>query len=98
MAYEYENETKNLITKLSGVWVESEKKEILKELQEVYRKAKACEYLKEEMRSMFVWGYDLPKGTPSKYMNEAYGIVFKTMCELDGTNEFSNLLSDLEDK
>ena len=41
MAYEYENETKNLITKLSGVWVESEKKEILKELQEVYRKAKA---------------------------------------------------------
>lgn len=39
MAYEYENETKNLITKLSGVWVESEKKEILKELQEVYFKA-----------------------------------------------------------
>lgn len=39
MAYEYE--MKNLITKLSGVWVESEKKEILKELQEVYRKAKA---------------------------------------------------------
>ena len=98
MAYEYENETKNLITKLSGVWVESEKKEILKELQEVYRKAKAWEYLKEETRSMFVWGYDLPKGTPSKYMNEAYGIVFKTMCELDGTNEFSNLLSDLGDE
>ena len=65
---------------------------------ELKRKAKAWEYLKEEMRSMFVWGYDLPKGTPSKYMNEAYGIVFKTMCELDGTNEFSNLLSDLEDK
>ena len=40
MAYEYENETKNLITKLSGVWVESEKKEILKELEEVYQKAK----------------------------------------------------------
>ncbi|MDW4026505.1 DUF1024 family protein [Staphylococcus saprophyticus] len=39
MAYEYE--MKNLIAKLSGVWVESEKKEILKELQEVYRKAKA---------------------------------------------------------
>ncbi|MDW3859293.1 hypothetical protein QI313_02425 [Staphylococcus saprophyticus] len=41
MAYEYE--TKNLIAKLSGVWVESEKKEILKELQEVYRKAKAMD-------------------------------------------------------
>lgn len=39
MAYEYE--MKNLIAKLSGVWVESEKKEILKELEEVYRKAKA---------------------------------------------------------
>ncbi|MDW4134789.1 hypothetical protein QI239_11535 [Staphylococcus saprophyticus] len=39
MAYEYD--MKNLIAKLSGVWVESEKKEILKELQEVYRKAKA---------------------------------------------------------
>lgn len=94
MAYEYE--MKKLITKLSGVWVESEKEEILKELQEVYRKAKAWEELKEEIRSMFVWGSDLPKGTPSKYMNEAYGIVFKKICELDGTNEFRNLLSDLE--
>ena len=37
MAYEYE--MKNLIAKLSGVWVENEKKEILKELQEVYFKA-----------------------------------------------------------
>lgn len=45
MAYEYE--MKNLIAKLSGVWVESEKKEILKELQEVYRKAKAFEEIKE---------------------------------------------------
>lgn len=43
MAYEYE--TKNLVAKLSGVWVESEKKEILKELQEVYRKAKAFDKL-----------------------------------------------------
>lgn len=45
MAYEYE--MKNLIAKLSGVWVESEKKEILKELQEVYRKAKAYDKLVE---------------------------------------------------
>lgn len=47
MAYEYE--MKNLIAKLSGVWVESEKKEILKELQEVYRKAKAYDLLKEDL-------------------------------------------------
>ena len=47
----YENETKNLISKLSGVWVESEKKEILKELQEVYRKAKAFDtFLKYKER------------------------------------------------
>jgi len=45
MAYEYE--TKNLIAKLSGVWVESEKKEILKELQEVYRKACAFDRIAE---------------------------------------------------
>ncbi|ASN69450.1 hypothetical protein 7F15_56 [uncultured Caudovirales phage] len=45
MAYEYD--MKNLIAKLSGVWVESEKKEILKELQEVYRKAKAYDKLVE---------------------------------------------------
>ncbi|MDW4150195.1 hypothetical protein QI200_12820, partial [Staphylococcus saprophyticus] len=48
MAYEYE--MKNLIAKLSGVWVESEKKEILKELQEVYRKAKAWDLLKDELK------------------------------------------------
>lgn len=47
MAYEYD--MKNLIAKLSGVWVESEKKEILKELQEVYRKAKAYDLLKEDL-------------------------------------------------
>ncbi|WP_204174246.1 DUF1024 family protein [Staphylococcus sp. GDY8P19P] len=45
MAYEYE--MKKLITKLSGVWVDSEKKEILKELQEVYRKAKAFDEIAE---------------------------------------------------
>ena len=45
MVYKYE--MKNLIAKLSGVWVESEKKEILKELHEVYRKAKAFDKLVE---------------------------------------------------
>ncbi|MDT0703931.1 hypothetical protein RM652_12440 [Mammaliicoccus sciuri] len=51
--------------------------------------------LKDEMRETFIYGYDLEEGTPSKYMNEAYGIVFKRICELDGTHEFSNLLHDL---
>ena len=54
--------------------------------------------LKDEIREAYIFGYELPKDTPSKYMNEAYGIVFKEMCKLDGTNEFNNLLSDLEDE
>ena len=95
MAYEYEGK---LLDYASGSKTYEEYKAMTQELQEVYHKAKAWEYLKEEMRSMFVWGSDLPKGTPSKYMNEAYGIVFKEMCELDNTNDFSNLLSDLGDE
>ncbi|MGX0001476.1 hypothetical protein [Staphylococcus cohnii] len=95
MECEYESK---LLDYASDSKTYEEYKAMSQELKEVYRKAKAWEYLKEEMRSMFVWGYDLPKGTLSKYMNEAYGIVFKSMCELDGTNEFSNLLSDLEDE
>ncbi|KOR13953.1 hypothetical protein AMC75_03480 [Staphylococcus carnosus] len=55
----------------------------------------AWQELKEELREMFIYGYHLEEFTPSKYMNEAYGIVFKIMCEMDNTNEFSNLLSDL---
>ena len=51
--------------------------------------------LKDELREMFIYGYHLEEGTPSKYMNEAYGIVFKKMCELDNTNDFSNLLDDM---
>ncbi|MFF7956519.1 hypothetical protein [Staphylococcus saprophyticus] len=54
--------------------------------------------LKDELREMFIYGYHLEEGTPSKYMNEAYEIVLKRICELDGTNEFSNLISDLEDE
>ena len=54
--------------------------------------------LKDEIREMYIYGYHLEEGTPSKYMNEAYGIVFKKMCELDNTNEFSNLLNDLGDE
>lgn len=50
----YENETKNLIAKLSGVWVESEKKEILKELQEVYRKAEAFDEVIKNVKTEFV--------------------------------------------
>ena len=49
----YESETKNLIAKLSGVWVESEKKEVLKELQEVYRKAKIFDDINKLLVEVF---------------------------------------------
>ena len=35
--------------------------------------------LKDEIREMFIYGYDLEEGTPSKYMNEAYGIVCESI-------------------
>src|SRR5699024_8191483 len=101
MAYEYENETKNLITKLSGVWVESEKKEILKELQEVYRKAKAWEKLKEllmEEYPEFAHLADVSNGDWERGLLVKHEDMLYYMDKLDGTNEFSNLLSDLEDE
>lgn len=105
MAYESIDRLKKYMQKKIDAIVTGEKvtfninaHQLLNEINEMERKAKAWEELKEEMRSMFVWGSDLPKGTPSKYMNEAYGIVFKKMCELDNTNEFSNLLNDLGDE
>ncbi|MCP1288312.1 hypothetical protein NK211_13080 [Mammaliicoccus sciuri] len=55
----------------------------------------AWQTLKDEMRETFIYGYNFEEGTPSKYMNEAYEIVFRRMCKLDGTKEFSNILHDL---
>ena len=74
MAYEYENETKNLITKLSGVWVESEKKEILKELQEVYRKAKAFDEIREIEKTSDITGYH---EDAESYMYEVEHVIEK---------------------
>ena len=99
MAYEYE--TKNLITKLSGVWVESEKKEILKELQEVYQKAKAWDSLKELLMKEYpsvVHLADLSNGDGERGELSKHEDILRHMDQLDGTNEFSNLLSDLEDE
>lgn len=64
--------------------------------QDAKRKAEAWDKQKDELREMVVFGCNLEENTPSKYMNEAYKIVFKKMCELDCTNDFKNLLSDLE--
>ena len=71
MMYEHKAMISNSISKNKDYFFTTTAKDMKNELEEVYRKAKAWDELKEEMRSMFVWGYDLPKGTPSKYMNES---------------------------
>ena len=79
MAYEYE--TKNLITKLSGVWVESEKKEILKELQEVYQKAKGFDEITklEKQTSLYsiVGKEDVELGTEIRKIINKYNDRYK---------------------
>lgn len=50
MAYEYEENINNTVNKLSGVWLVEDKVKILKELQEVYRKAKAWDNYIAEVR------------------------------------------------
>ena len=70
--------------------------ELINDMAEVKRKAEAWDKQKKQLREMVIFGCHLEENTPSKYMNEAYKIVFKKMCELDCTNDFQNLLSDLE--
>ncbi|MDS3836315.1 hypothetical protein [Staphylococcus hominis] len=64
--------------------------------QDAKRKAEAWDKQKDELREMVTFGCHFEEDTPSKYMNVAYRIVLKIMCELDGTNDFKNLSSDLE--
>ena len=64
--------------------------------QDAKRKAEAWDKQKDELREMVTFSCHFEEDTPSKYMNVAYRIVLKIMCELDGTNDFKNLSSDLE--
>ena len=112
MAYEYENETKNLITKLSGVWVESEKKEILKELQEVYRKAQAFDnYMVDLAKTIETFPHDYIKN--DNFAKETYEFYMKSKEDfiksyenevgrkhelIHDIAEYDRILSDLEDE
>lgn len=75
---------------------------LLKEVEEVYRKAKAWQELKEEnikrytgLRTLILKGYEDPSDV---YYLAVFADELKQMDELDGTNEFSNLLNDTEDE
>ena len=98
MTYEYEDK---LLDYVSHSKTYEEYKAMSQELQEVYRKAKAWEELKgllmEEYPQLIrMWESTHGEGEHAEYYktNE----MLEHMDKLDGTNEFSNLLSDLEDE
>ena len=93
MTYEYEKENKE------AAMINPPKAN--RELQEVYRKAKAWDSLKELLMKEYpqlirMWESTHGEGEHAEYCkaNE----ILERMDKLDSTNEFSNLLSDLEDE
>lgn len=97
MAYEFENDIENALID-SPAYLEDG---TFDELQEVYRKARAWEELKELLMEEYpqlirTWELTHGEGEHAEYCkaNE----ILENMDKLDGTNEFSNLLSDLEDE
>lgn len=89
MAYEYEHRLKNRLLDLAfDTWEETVQCEReYRELQDVYRKAKAWEQFKEEKMNDYITWSNAEKRNDLIRMDK-----------LDGTNEFRNLLSDLEDE
>ena len=109
MTYEYEETIKEELefTDLDNT---DNQDKMLKELQEVYRKAKAWEELKnkltedyiEQIRYINQYSITDANDTWSSGWNMSTAQQLYTdlhlMDQLDGTNEFSNLLNDLEDE
>jgi len=54
--------------------------ELINDMQNVKRKAEAWDKQKDELREMVTFGCHFEEDTPSKYMNVAYRIVLKIMC------------------
>lgn len=101
MAYEYEKEN---IRKLNSYNVLSGGTNITKpidELQEVYRKAKAWDSLKELLMKEYpsvVHLANVSNGEGERGEMSKHEEVLEYMDKLDGTNEFRNLLRDMEDE
>lgn len=73
--------------------------ELINDMQHVKRKAEAWIDLKKEMIEMYlvlVIDVETTSGECEKGMLYQLGKHLKRMDELDGTNDFKNLLSDLE--
>ena len=109
MTYEYEETIKEELefTDLDNT---DNQDKMLKELQEVYRKAKAWEELKNKLTEDYIeqiryinqhsitdandtWSSGWNMSTAQQLYTDLHLID-----QLDGTNEFSNLLNDLEDE
>lgn len=79
--------------------VSKERDKIINDMAEVKRKAEAWIDLKKEMIEMYlvlVIDVETTSGECEKGMLYQLGKHLKRMDELDGTNDFKNLLSDLE--
>ncbi|MDK7234220.1 MULTISPECIES: hypothetical protein [Staphylococcus] len=73
--------------------------ELINDMQHVKRKAEAWIDLKKEMTEMYpvlVIDVETTSGECEKGMLYQLGKHLRRMDELDGTNDFKNLLSDLE--
>ncbi|QDW94822.1 hypothetical protein [Staphylococcus caprae] len=73
--------------------------ELIKDIAEVKRKAEAWIDLKKEMIEMYpilIVDVETTNGECEKGMLYQLGKHLRRMDELDGTNDFKNLLSDLE--
>lgn len=101
MAYEYEKENISKIDHFNIVTGSNNVSRPSEELKEVYRKAKAWDKLKEILIKEYpevahlaeVSNGEWERGEMSKH-----GEILEHMDKLDGTNEFINLISDLEDE
>lgn len=100
MAYEYEIKIPMWLE--DGRWLNMNvDDEVLEELEEVYRKAKALEELKELLMEEYpevAHLADVSNGDWERGLLVKHEDILYYMDKLDGTNEFSNLLSDLGDE
>ena len=80
--------------------------ELINDMAEIKKKAEAWDKLKKEKMNDYkryskkleeAWGFDYITRPIENYLGEME-IILKRMDELDGTNDFQNLLSDLEEQ
>lgn len=106
---EYHNVVKSLYTLIEKLYETTKKcndykrqrDELINDMAEVKRKAEAWIDLKKEMVEMYpvlVNDVEITSGECEKGMLYQLGKHLRRMDELDGTNEFQNLLSDLEEQ